>query len=86
MTRITPTPTVSVSSSVKLSLHFLVRATLYFVLLLFLIFNDCCQTNYVNVYRTDRRKIFRVGRTVALDDQWQPIFVGFIQVPVTFGR
>jgi len=51
----------------------------------FLFFNDCCQTNYVNVYQ-----IFGVGITMAVDDQsevsfsvpqgtlpWQPTFVGF---------
>jgi len=32
-------------------------------------FNDFCRTNYYTIYRTDLRQIFRVGRTVAVDDQ-----------------
>jgi len=39
-----------------------------YVLLVFLIFSNFCQTN-LNIYRTDLREIFRVGRTVAVDDQ-----------------
>ena len=34
-----------------------------YILLLFLVFNDYCQTNYFKIYRTDLRQIFRVGRT-----------------------
>jgi len=33
------------------------------------IFNDSCQTDYLKVYRTDLRRIFTVGGTVAVDDQ-----------------
>jgi len=40
-----------------------------YILLLFLVFNDYCQTNYFKIYRTDLRQIFRVGRTTAVDDQ-----------------
>ena len=39
-----------------------------YVLLLFLIhlfiFNDFCQSNYLSIYRTDIRQIFKVGRTM----------------------
>jgi len=63
-----------------------------YVLLLFLIYNDSCQTNYLNIYRTDLRQILQVGRTTAAGDPseinlllipqgtlpWQPISVGFI--------
>ena len=51
--------------------HYLARPTTAYasyVLLLFLIFSNFCQTN-LNIYRTDLREIFRVGRTVAVDDQ-----------------
>jgi len=54
----------------------------------FVYFNDFCQTSYVKNLPTDLRRIFRVDRTVAVDDQseislsipqgalsWQPIFV-----------
>jgi len=40
-----------------------------YVLLLFLIFNDFCQTNYPKIYRADLRQMFIVGRTMAVDDQ-----------------
>jgi len=33
------------------------------------IFNDFYQTNYLNIYRTDLRQIFRFCRTVAVGDQ-----------------
>ena len=43
------------------------------VLLLFLsfkcIFNDCCQTNYLTIYQIYLGQIFRIGRTMAADDQ-----------------
>ena len=55
------------------------------------IFNDFSQTDYLNIYQTDLRQIFRVGRTMAVNDQSeisfsislvilprQSIFVGFI--------
>jgi len=55
------------------------------------IFGHFCQTNYLNIYMTDLRQIFRIGRTTAVDDlsvisfsipqgmlPQQPIFVGFI--------
>jgi len=38
-------------------------------MLLFIIFNDLSQTSYLKIYRTDLRQFFRVGRTVAVDDQ-----------------
>ena len=41
----------------------------YYVLLLFLIFNDSCQTSYLKIYLTDLRQKFRVGRIVAVDNQ-----------------
>jgi len=64
-----------------------------YVLLLFVIFylflNDFRRTNYRKIYQTDLRQIFRVGRTMAADDQseisllipqatlqWRPTFVG----------
>ena len=40
-----------------------------YVMLLFIIFNDLSQTSYLKIYRTDLRQFFRVGRTVAVDDQ-----------------
>jgi len=54
-----------------------------------LIFDDFCETNYLNIYRTDLCQIFEVSRSVAVDDEisfsvaqgtlpWQPIFAGFI--------
>jgi len=57
-----------------------------------LFFNDFCQTNYLNIYRTDLRQIYRIGRAMAVYDQSessffsipqgtlprQPKFVGFI--------
>ena len=33
------------------------------------IFTDSCQTNYHKIYRIHLCKIFRVGRTMAVDDQ-----------------
>jgi len=35
------------------------------VLSVFLIFNDFCQNNYLNIDQTDLRQICRVGRSVA---------------------
>jgi len=56
---------------------------------LFIYFNDFCQTN--KIYPTDIRQIFRVARTLTVNDQsensfpmiqgtlpWQSISVGFI--------
>ena len=45
-----------------------------YILLLFLIFNDSCQTNYLKIYPTDLRQSFRVGRTMAVDDQTEISF------------
>ena len=42
--------------------------------LLFVIFSDFCQTNYLKIYQTDLRQIFRFGRTVAVDDQPETSF------------
>ena len=39
-----------------------------------LFFNDFVQTNYLNIYRTDLRQIYRVGRAVAVDDQSESSF------------
>ena len=36
---------------------------------LFIYFDDSCQTNYLKIYQTDLRQIFRVYRTVAVYDQ-----------------
>jgi len=36
---------------------------------LLLIFNGSCQTNSINIYRTDLRELCRVGRTMAADNQ-----------------
>ena len=44
-----------------------------YVFLLF-IFNDFCQTNYLNIYRTDLRQIYRVVRSMAVDDQSESSF------------
>ena len=41
------------------------------VLPLFHIFNDFCQTDYLNTHRTNIRQIFRVGKTTAVDDQYE---------------
>ena len=32
------------------------------------IFTDFCQTEYLNIYRTDLQKISRIGRTSAVDE------------------
>ena len=44
---------------------------LLFLIHLFIIFwrFDSCQTNYLKIYRTDFRQIFRVGRTRPVHDQ-----------------
>jgi len=63
-----------------------------FLFYYFIYFNDSFQTNYLKIYETDHRRVCRVGRTPAVDDQseirfsihqegtlpWQPIFVGFV--------
>jgi len=42
------------------------------VLLLFLIhFTYMYQTNYLKIYSTDLRQIFKVDKTVAVDDQFE---------------
>jgi len=38
-------------------------------LFIFFIYNDSRQTNYFKIYRTNLRQIFRVDRTMAVDDQ-----------------
>jgi len=38
------------------------------------IFSDFCQTNYLNVYRTDLHEIYRIGRTLAVDERREVIF------------
>jgi len=52
-------------------------------------FNDSRQTNYLEIYRIDRRQVFSGSRTMAVEDQseisfsilrggvlpWQPIFL-----------
>jgi len=58
---------------------------------LFIYFNDSCLTDPKLSQKLPDRQILRVGRTMAIDDQyeisfsilqgtlpWQPIFVGFI--------
>ena len=40
-----------------------------YVRLLFLIFNDSCQTNYLKMYRTDLRQVLKADRTMHVDDQ-----------------
>ena len=49
-----------------------------YVLLLFLIYNDSCQTNYLNIYRTDLRQILRVGRTTVAAD---PSEINLLLIP-----
>jgi len=39
-----------------------------------LYFNDFCQTNYLNIYRTDLPQTFGVGANVAVDDQLEVSF------------
>ena len=41
---------------------------------LFNFFDDSYQANYLKIYQTDLCQIFRVGRTVAVDDQSQISF------------
>jgi len=65
-----------------------VQARRAYALLLFFsyIFSDFRQTNYLDIYQTDLRKIYRIGRTLAVDEDlklffsilqgtlpWQPI-------------
>jgi len=49
-------------------------------MLLFIIFNDLSQTSYLKIYRTDLRQFFRVGRTVAVDDQSKIVFRSLMDV------
>ena len=42
--------------------------------LLFISFSDFCQTNYLNIYRTDLREICTIGRTFAVDERTEVIF------------
>ena len=37
-------------------------------------FNDFCQTSYLNIYQTDLHEIFRIGRTLAVDERSEVIF------------
>jgi len=59
---------------------------LFLIFVYFFIFDDFCQTNYLNIYPTDRRLMFKVGSTTAADKRsevgfsiprgkfpWQPI-------------
>ena len=39
------------------------------------LFTDFCQINYLQIYRTDLRQIFRFGRTAAVDDQSEVSFL-----------
>jgi len=41
----------------------------YSFIYFFFIYNDSRQTNYFKIYRTNLRQIFRVDRTMAVDDQ-----------------
>jgi len=74
-----------------ISPHAAAEGGLMFCLCLKKIINDFCQTDYLNIYQTDLRQIFRVGRTLAVNNQSeisfsipqvllprQSIFVGFI--------
>jgi len=47
---------------------------LCFLFIFFVIFNDFCQTNYLNIYRADLRHICRDGRTVAVDEGLKLVF------------
>ena len=35
----------------------------------FIYFDDSCQNSYLKMYQTDLRQIFKIGRTMAVDDQ-----------------
>ena len=41
---------------------------MFLIYLFFFIFNDFCQTNFLNIYLTDLHQIFRVSRTTAVDE------------------
>ena len=45
-----------------------------YILLLFLVSNDFCQTCHLIIYQTDGHLMFRVGRSVAIDDQFESSF------------
>ena len=47
---------------------------LCFLFIFFVILNDFCQTNYLNIYRADLRQICRDGRTVAVDKGLKLVF------------
>jgi len=53
-----------------------VQARRAYVLLVFyfIYFSDFCQTNYLNVYRTDLHEICRIGWTLAVDERSEVIF------------
>ena len=38
------------------------------------VFNDFCQTNYLNIYRADLHKICTFGRTLTVDEGSEVIF------------
>jgi len=94
MAQLMPLPlTVSCSSKIQIGFTFLVpaypgcpgkEAVKWLLLLLFVIyftsciFNDFRQTKYRNIYRTDLRQIFRVGRTVDVDGQSEVRFQSLI--------
>jgi len=39
------------------------------LLIFFIYFDDSCQNSYLKMYQTDLRQIFKIGRTMAVDDQ-----------------
>ena len=51
------------------------QASRIHVLLLFLLFNDACQTNYLKIYQTDLCQIFGVVRTMAVVNQSEISFL-----------
>jgi len=60
------------TSTPSLQLNFTEDWKQSYVLLLFLIylliyFTDFCQTNYLNIYWTDLRQIFRFDRTIVVE-------------------
>jgi len=48
----------------------------YFLLMFYLknIFSDFCQTDYLNIFRTDLLGICRIDRTVAVDERSEVAF------------
>jgi len=40
----------------------------------FILFNDFCQTNYLNIYRTNLHQLCRHGRTTAVDERSEVSF------------